>query len=1036
MAREIWLSKCKEASKTPTAGESSASTNPTSAPLTSGAAALGSPSTLIKSLATTSISDEDLFAGMTDRQRQKVLEQRRWDQELPNMTKAPKRRSERSEGSLVSLEPFSTIKANYFKLGFDPSIKLYRYSISLGFIEIIAKDKGESRRYLPTNRDTKRYLINSMLLQPNSKPSPVPGVVWASDFDSTIISAGELYPGLTVASPTQVVRHTRTGQDGSTPLEMESQVRYLGVLTFDDLIKHCSSPCNSAADYLPNEDLKALNIISWKNINSDSFRGGRRGNKFYPESLLNAAQEANRDGRCYMIRTGFFSSMRPGQDSVLLNVNTTTSAFYSPILLSTWIGLVFSNGWLDLTNVYKRSKVQNKLKGVKVVFTAEALNRQRKRAVFDISEKTLSETYFARDKNQSNPTSVLTYMKTKYPSHAQHFRGNDYCINLGSRSDKQWYPAELLRIVDWQPVTRVLDRDQADEMIDIAQKNPRENQSRILNYALPLLGLTGQNIRFYQDFGITFDVEPRFTQIKPFFCTAPRLEFNSLGKNHVIDPIQAAWSLGSQFFESKLSKTQQSRLGVLWLCEPPQGTKLDLLEKTMKALGMGGEKGLIFVHTTQSPPAFDSLTSNSTSPKPSAPKTSEPKYRTKCQQVFRQGLDMLNKDGKVLLIIVVLQDHDKNLYAEIKRWGDCVQGIPTSCITLDKLEKCKTVYKVCANFALKINLKLKGVSHHVTVPCCGADESTMIIGADVTHPSPENAAKGCPSIAAVVATNDDINNLYLGSARLQKGKQEASKFSNLKGMVHERLAAWYRKHKAMNVKPEKKLPANIIFYRDGVSESQFGMVRSEEMPQIKAACKTIFQMVKRAEILLKISSYKPKITIIVVTKRHHTRFYPKDEYVTSNIDPGLVIDTDVVTPNQFSFYLQSHSSPLGTARSSHYVVLEDGQNFRETPSKLHKITNNICYVSARATQALSICTPARYADILCDRLRCYLKPSMDRQDTHKPANVPDQTAAAFDPDGDYSQMYGDDEFVWKCPVGEDARKNPWHENMNDVMFYL
>lgn len=61
---------------------------------------------------------------------------------------------------------------------------------------------------------------------------------------------------------------------------------------------------------------------------------------------------------------------------------------------------------------------------------------------------------------------------------------------------------------------------------------------------------------------------------------------------------------------------------------------------------------------------------------------------------------------------------------------------------------------------------------------------------------------------------------------------------------------------------------------------------------------------------------------------------------------------------------------------------------------------------------------------------------MDRQDTHKPANVPDQTAAAFDPDGDYSQMYGDDEFVWKCPVGEDARKNPWHENMNDVMFYL
>lgn len=45
----------------------------------------------------------------------------------------------------------------------------------------------------------------------------------------------------------------------------------------------------------------------------------------------------------------------------------------------------------------------------------------------------------------------------------------------------------------------------------------------------------------------------------------------------------------------------------------------------------------------------------------------------------------------------------------------------------------------------------------------------MIVGADVTHPGNE---EGCPSIAAVVATDDDRRFQYLGSARIQEGKQE------------------------------------------------------------------------------------------------------------------------------------------------------------------------------------------------------------------------------------------------------------------------
>ncbi|KAF7857920.1 hypothetical protein EAF04_009277 [Stromatinia cepivora] len=978
----------------------------------SGVAAPGTLPALAAGLAATSISHEDPYAGMTDRQKQKAIDQEKWDKELLTMTKAPSKRSEHSSRS--------AIKANFFRLSFNPSIRLYRYSISLGYIEIVSKSGGDPRQYVPTNRDTKRYLINSMLTQSDSNPLPAGGVVWASDFDSTIISAGELYPGLTISSPDQFVRHTRTGQNGSTPPMMKSQVRFLGVVTIDELVKHCSYPSESAAGYFPNEDLKALNIISWKNINSSIFNGGRRGNKFYPAEILDSGQESQKNDRPYMIRKGFFSSVRPGQDSVLLNVNTTTSAFYSPILLSRWIELQWKKHRLDPTNENDRRKFQSKLKGVRVVFTAKKSGNQQKRAIFEISDKRLGETTFAKDKkNPKEKTLVFNYLSTKYGSL---FRRDDYCINLGNRSDKRWYPSQFLEIVDWQPVTKVLEGEYAEEMISIAQINPRDNQSMIINHALPLLGLTGQNIRFYKDFGMMFDPKPSFLQIDPQYCSAPYLYFKqqpTIGrKNGKIAPNEnASWKLSNvEFQESKLN-AKVNKLGVLWLCKRPSKDLFGYLKDTMKTLGMGSDKNIELVHTSRMPP-----TSGTPPHNPSAPYSLDSTYRKKCQRSFSAGLNDLNMDGRVLLVIVVLPKQDNNLYAEIKRWGDCVVGVPTSCVTLNKLENNKEDYNFCANVALKINFKLKGVSHGAGLRC-GADISTMIMGADVTHPSPENAARGCPSIAAVVATNDDENNLYLGSARLQKGKQEF--IADLKGMVHERLYAWYRKN--------TQLPQNIILYRDGVSESQYGMVRSEEMLKIEEACQSAWKVIKENNMFL--LAYKPNITIIVVTKRHHTRFYPSSPHATENNAPGLVVDTDVVTPNQFSFYLQSHASPLGTAKSSHYVVVADGQKFRENPFKLQTITNNICYVSARATQALRVCTPARYADILCDRLRCYMKPSLDHRDTHRPANIPDETAEDFDPEGDYSHIYRDDEFVWKCPMG-DERKNPWHENMDGVMFYL
>lgn len=94
-------------------------------------------------------------------------------------------------------------------------------------------------------------------------------------------------------------------------------------------------------------------------------------------------------------------------------------------------------------------------------------------------------------------------------------------------------------------------------------------------------------------------------------------------------------------------------------------------------------------------------------------------------------------------------------------------------------------------------------------------------------------------------------------------------------------------------------------------------------------------------------TWAPKLTLIVVTKRHHARFYPKetcplpgDKKVDKNLDSGTMVDRTVVYPHLFDFYLQSHHSALGTARVAHYVVISNDAKY--TANDIQQIVNDSC----------------------------------------------------------------------------------------------
>ncbi|THH15391.1 hypothetical protein EW146_g5073 [Bondarzewia mesenterica] len=268
----------------------------------------------------------------------------------------------------------------------------------------------------------------------------------------------------------------------------------------------------------------------------------------------------------------------------------------------------------------------------------------------------------------------------------------------------------------------------------------------------------------------------------------------------------------------------------------------------------------------------------------------------------------------------------------------------------------------------QINVKLGGIN---VIPdpryaSILADPSnpTIVMGVDAMHPPP-GSAEGRPSYAALVSSVDSNTSKYIATIRAQKSREDI--IEDLQNMVQHVLEK-YLLYRTNIEKKRGEAPKRIIFYRDGISEGRFREVMEREVEVIQKACRA-----------LKLS---PKITFVVVGKRHHVRFFPRnnrDADRSGNCPAGTVVDRDVTSPVEFDYYLQSHGGLLGTSRSSHYNVLYDDNEF--TPDGLQALSFALCHVYARCTRSVSIPAPVYYADIVCARAKHHYDPDSGILDT-------------------------------------------------------
>ncbi|KAH9367008.1 hypothetical protein HPB48_000052 [Haemaphysalis longicornis] len=619
------------------------------------------------------------------------------------------------------------------------------------------------------------------------------------------------------------------------------------------------------------------------------------------------------------LRAGYYASVRPAQQKLMLNVDRSAMVFYkSGSVVERMKELLKKRG--DPSDLARLSDEQlavlsSALRSVRVKGT----HCPRQYKVAEVTRLPACEITFTRTltDRQTEVLSVASYFREKYPGTMQD--ENLPCIRAGSSKRPVYLPIDVCEIVEGQPYRKTLSPTMTADIIKATAKSPRERFGAI---QASVNDLVDHADPYLQEFGIAIDTQAAVLTGRRL--NDPMLAF---GVDQV-RPFRGQWQLPES---GGLLHAKPIQDWALLKCGCPQWVDTAHLVNTLREIG--GSLGM-----TVYDPLVQDRRCAATLP------------------VIIETLAQLRTQYRNLrLVIVVLGDRAKACYAHVKHTADVRLGILTQCVMEKNLTKIKSDSNFAAlvtNLCLKINAKLGGINNGF----CGDQEQpfsdTLVIGADVTHPAPGNKEK--PSIAACVGSLDDVPSQYRASIRVQRQENEAVArveiITNLKDMVAELLRAYREKR--------RKRPERIFFYRDGVSEGQFSSVLRDELSAIQKACSDVISSI-------------PPISFIVVQKRHRTRFKPVREAdgvgKMGNIPPGTVVDSVVTHPREKGFFLCSHFGIQGTSRPARYVVLHDESHLEL--DTWQKLSYQLCHTYARCPRSVSIPTPVYYAHLAAFRAK-------------------------------------------------------------------
>ncbi|OJD34260.1 protein argonaute 1-like [Diplodia corticola] len=875
-----------------------------------------------------------------------------------------------------------TVLTNHFIVDLPDDLKLFKY--------ILAGQRDATSPRGRKKEEMERFITESPTLNYCRDD-------FATDEISLIISTKNLYPESPNPVPSAIME-TRTFKKRGDADGRQVNLIFGDCIDINTLKNHVQLPRAFGDNFQP--AIQALNILLLKGAAEDAavdfatFRIGN--NRVFRKSGYDPIGPKEH-GSLLVCHRGYFSTITPGLGNVLLNLNVATSAFFMPLPLKEFLhhsrryfGFHNDSDWV--------SKVDKLLRGVRVWITYDyahdSQNRKgstRKHVDPSLRIKTirglglpLSKQTFEKD---GKDMTVFKYLSDEYPTKVTHHHAADYSVNLGTQTSPRWYAPSTLHILPYQPFRPKLSADLQSSMINVACKSPDVSKAEIIDEGLRCMALPPPSQGFLARVGVT---------IHPNLMMVPCREINTptiINKdaNGQRNPVTMKYSTWNMVKRKHLDTPASASIApVLYIHASFSGIN-KFHEDFMTLLG-----GYLRINTSGGFTDF-----------------SLPQGHFKRADFHKALTDKRAANAK-LVVFIALKDQG---YEEFKQVADQIRGIQSLCIRKDKFFKKymndnpNPWSNYVGNVSMKLNLKFGGINHEVyglgqVCTAVKGELPVMVLGADVTHPSPGSVG-GLPSIAAVVGSTDKTFGRYGGSLRLQypeenKKARETIKSDLMESMVKERLEAYKDKNGG-------RYPEKILYYRDGVGEGQYTQVKEVEISAIRHAFKLC-------------SEKQVAITAVVTTKRHHTRLYPgngatckrvNQGNLPMNVTPGTTVESEIVSPDKFDFFLVSHVGIKGTSRPTYYTVIENGMKF--DAKGIQDFTNALCYTYVRATMSVSYAPPAYYADRLCERGRVYLRQFFDPSYPGNPNTLKHNITQAW---------------------GGTENANPWHSNLNNTMFWM
>jgi eukaryotic translation initiation factor 2C len=333
-------------------------------------------------------------------------------------------------------------------------------------------------------------------------------------------------------------------------------------------------------------------------------------------------------------------------------------------------------------------------------------------------------------------------------------------IDIGNPEKPVYVPAELCTIERGEPYFGRLGRNETTAMLRYASRRPAANAQLIVERGLSRLGYTSTN-PVLDSFGV--HVSGEMSVVPARVLPPPRVTY-AKGSPRVQD---GSWNLRDVRFHRGYKAPKWMVLVVRDGVEELafDGTKDPRLVTFLDA----------FAHKCKSSGIDLALKPSSVLETDDLSTIEDQNRRPAAVAQISRTIERFGNMKSISFILVLLQKQEDFLYPGIKRLCAVDFGVHSQCLSLKKALDDGGREQYLANVALKLNTKLGGINHLLGKEAMSwlQGKSTILVGIDVTHPSPKSV-RGTPSIVGVVASVDSDFVQFPASLRLQKSKREVS----------------------------------------------------------------------------------------------------------------------------------------------------------------------------------------------------------------------------------------------------------------------